>query len=358
MKVSDFDYELPEELIAQEAREPRDAARLLVSERETCAVTHAHVRELGRWLRAGDLLVANDTRVIPARLFARRASGGEIEVLLLEPCEGAPDSSQWRAFVRPSRRLKVGECLSVGAGELTVQLVERVTDAAGQLLGPWVVELQTPGDVSLAAQLEESGRPPLPPYIRRTPDDARLECDRERYQTMFARAAGAVAAPTAGLHFTPRLIDELQGAGVELTQVTLHVGEGTFRPIQVDSVADHRMHAEVYVVSPETVAAVERCRARGGRVVAIGTTSVRALESSLDADGRLVARSGSTELFLVPGSRFHVVDALLTNFHLPKSSLLMLVSALAGTERVLELYREAVRERYRFFSYGDAMLIL
>ena len=357
MKVDDFDYELPDELIAQEALEPRDAARLLVHVRETGEVTHAHVRDLGRWLRPGDLLVANDTRVIPARLFARRTTGGEIEVLLLEPTDGDPEGTRWRAFVRPSRRLKEGECLTVGEGELVVQLGERVTDEDGRLLGPWVVELETRAGGSLSDQLERSGRPPLPPYIRRAPDDARLEHDRERYQTMFARTAGAVAAPTAGLHFTPRLIDELAAAGVELAQVTLHVGEGTFRPIQVDVIEEHRMHSEVYVVPPETVTAVERCQARGGRVVAIGTTSVRALESSIE-DGRLVAGSGSTELFLYPGSRFHVVDGLLTNFHLPKSSLLMLVSALAGTDRVRDLYREAVRERYRFFSYGDAMLIL
>jgi len=360
MRVEDFDYELPEELIAQEAVEPRDAARLLVLDRASGALEHARVRDLGRWLRAGDRVVVNDTRVIPARLFARRATGGEVEVLLLEPAGSRAPAAlawdRWRALARPARRLSVGEELTV-AGGLVVRLVDRVT-ADGRPTGSWVVELVSRGDEAVAALVERLGRPPLPPYIRRTADDARTARDRERYQTMFARQAGAVAAPTAGLHFTPRLVRELEERGVELARVTLHVGEGTFRPPSVDDVADHRMHAEVYAVPPETVAAVERCRAEGGRVVAIGTTSVRALESSVDVNGRLVARSGSTDLFLVPGARFHVVDALLTNFHLPRSTLLMLVSAFAGRERVLASYAEAVRERYRFFSYGDAMLIL
>lgn len=355
MKVSDFDYELPEERIAQEAVEPRDAARLLVYERASGSVEHAHVRNLGRWLRPGDVIVVNDTRVIPARLFARRVSGGEVELLLLD--RTGDDWMRWRALVRPSRRLRTGEELTVADGSLRARLVRREL-ADGRPAGPWRIELASDAGEDVRDLVEHVGKPPLPPYIRRAPDDPRGATDRERYQTMFARESGAVAAPTAGLHFTPRLVEELLAAGIELARVTLHVGEGTFRPIQVEDVRAHRMHAEVYAVPPATVAAIERCRARGGRVVAIGTTSVRALESAVDARGRLVPRSGSTELFLVPGARFHVVDALLTNFHLPQSSLLMLVSAFAGRERVLALYAEAVRRGYRFFSYGDAMLLL
>lgn len=347
MRVDDFDYELPPGLVAQEPVEPRDAARML----RWCArrgVAHLHVRDLPGELRAGDLLVVNDTRVRPARLFARRASGGLVELVFLEPRgDGA-----WSALARPARKLSVGERLEVeGDGGLLLEGREDPGD------GPplWRVR----GERPVEELLEEHGRMPLPPYVERAREgDPRDERDRERYQTIFARESGAVAAPTAGLHFTPELLGRLEAAGVHLARVTLHVGMGTFRPVTAEDTAQHVMHSERYVLSPGTVAAVEACRARGGRVVAVGTTCVRVLESCADQEGRLAPGSGSTDLFIVPGHRFRVVQGLLTNFHLPRSTLMMLISALAGRERVLELYREAVAREYRFFSYGDATLLL
>lgn len=349
MNVSAFDYELPAELIAQAPSQPRDAARLFVHDVARDESRHAHVRELDRLLRAGDLLIVNDTRVRGARLLGRRASGGAVELLLLE----RDGPQRWRALARPAGRLKPGETVELEGGELLARMLERDGEA-------WWLELSAPraGAEPLELTLERCGRAPLPPYIVRPRGvDPAREHDRERYQTVFARELGAIAAPTAGLHFTPELLERLQRAGIERASVTLHVGEGTFRPVTVEDTDAHVMHAERFALPAATVAAIERCRARRGRVVAVGTTSVRVLESCADANGVLRAGSGSTNLFLTPGATFRVVDALLTNFHLPRSTLLMLVSAFAGRERVLRLYAEAVASRYRFYSYGDALLL-
>jgi S-adenosylmethionine:tRNA ribosyltransferase-isomerase len=342
VNVSDFDYELPPQLIAQAPAEPRHAARLLAHDVATNRTEHLRVLELERVLRAGDLLVVNDTRVRRARLCGRRATGGAVELLLLE----ALGHGRWRALARPAAKLRPGEQVELEDGRLSATAIER---GAG---GEWLVELSDEGLV------EQVGRMPLPPYIRRPADDSALrELDSAAYQTVFARELGAVAAPTAGLHFTPELLERLDAAGVERASVTLHVGEGTFKPVTAEDTAEHEMHAERFDVPEETASAVARCRERGGRVIACGTTSVRALEAVAVEDRIPRAGAGETRLFLVPGSRFRVVDALLTNFHLPRSTLLMLVSAFAGRERVLALYAEAIERGYRFYSYGDAMLL-
>ena len=372
MKLSDFDYELPPELIAQHPTPERDAARLLVHDVASQRTVHSRVRELDEWLEPGDLLVVNDTRVLSARLHGRRRSGGRVELFFLEPTER--DERIWRAMANPARKLKEGEQLQLEGGALVARLVQRPPQADGRPGLAWEVQLfentetaasdpAPPADPTRL--LQRYGHVPLPPYIRRAmpgqgsdgaPADE-VERDRERYQTVFAREPGAVAAPTAGLHFTPELLDRLQERGVERASVTLHVGPGTFQPVKCEDIEEHRMHSERYVLPEATVEAVAQTRARGGRVVAVGTTSVRVLEGAVREGGALVAGAGATELFLRPGSRFRVVDALFTNFHLPQSSLLMLVSAFAGRERVLDLYRLAIAQRYRFFSYGDAMLL-
>ncbi|HEY8496330.1 MAG TPA: tRNA preQ1(34) S-adenosylmethionine ribosyltransferase-isomerase QueA [Limnochordales bacterium] len=340
MRVSDFDYELPEELIAQTPVEPRDAARLLVVHRDTGLMEHRIFRDLPQYLRAGDVLVLNDTRVMPARLFGVKAStGGRVEVLLLR--RRGPDA--WEALVRPGRRLPVGTRIVFGEGQLSAEVIDR-TEAGGRVLR------FAPAD-DLDERLKELGQVPLPPYIR-----APL-ADPERYQTVYARDAGSAAAPTAGLHFTPELLDRLQGMGVEIVYLTLHVGLGTFRPVQAERVEEHRMHAEYFSVPQATAEAVNAAKREGRRVVAVGTTVARTLEASA-ADGRVRCGDGWTDLFIYPGYRWKIVDALITNFHLPRSTLLMLVSALLGRERTLAAYQEAVRQRYRFYSFGDAMLIL
>ena len=352
VKVSDFDYELPEGAIAQAPAVPRDAARLLVHDLARDVTEHRHVRELDELVGAGDLLVVNDTRVRAARLIGVRATGGAVELLLLERREGGV----WRGLARPAAKLRRGERVELEGGRLVARMRERLGDSP-----EWLVELSDPGTGERASDelVERCGRAPLPPYIRRARgEDPQRERDRSAYQTVFARELGAVAAPTAGLHFTSELLARLAGRGVELATVTLHVGEGTFKPVAVEDTREHVMHSERYVLTPGTVAAIARCRARGGRVVAVGTTSVRVLESCVDAGGELRAGACETRLFLEPGARFRVVDTLLTNFHLPRSTLLMLVSAFAGRERVLALYREALQGGYRFYSYGDAMLIV
>lgn len=365
VRTSDFDYELPESAIAQEAVEPRDAARLLVHRIASDATEHRHVRDLPSILRAGDLLVVNDTRVRPSRLFGTRTSGGRVELLVLGPVtrtsSAGAASARWRAFVKPAKRIKVGETIELEGGALHARAIERSLDGEGEAGAEWIFELtdvRRPGR-RIEESLEESGRMPLPPYIRREREaDPHTASDRERYQTVFAAHSGAIAAPTAGLHFTRALLDALVGQGIEIASVTLHVGVGTFQPVQVEDLAHHAMHAEDYVLPASTVAAIERTRARGGRVIAVGTTSARVLESCADESGRVAASAGETRLFITPGRKFRVIDALLTNFHLPKSTLLVLVSALAGRERTLRLYREALASGYRFYSYGDAMLLL
>jgi S-adenosylmethionine:tRNA ribosyltransferase-isomerase len=341
MKLSDFDYALPEELVAQEPLSPRDASRLLVLPAAGPA-EHRRFVDLERLLDPGDLLVFNDTKVIPARLVGRKPSGGKVELLLCEPLEGGL-GRRWRAMGQASKPIRAGTVVELDG------LSARVLASEGE--GFYEVLLDREGE-ALEAALERAGRIPLPPYIRREPG----ELDRERYQTVWARAPGSAAAPTAGLHFTEGLLARLEARGVRRAAVTLHVGPGTFLPVRGDSIEGHRMHAERYEVGDEAAAAVDACRARGGRVVAVGTTTVRTLESAFDGT-RVAPGTARTSLFVRPGHAFRAVDALVTNFHLPRSTLLMLVCAFAGTARVLAAYREAVRERYRFFSYGDAMLL-
>jgi S-adenosylmethionine:tRNA ribosyltransferase-isomerase len=356
LRTEDFDYELPSELIAQAPLPRRSDARLLVLERRSGAVSHHRVADLPRLLRPGDLLVVNDSRVLPARLRVRRPTGGRAEVLLLHPAAGDPAQAgsalEWVALARPARRLRPGEFLLPLGPDGTpapTAVGVRIVEHLGE--GQVAVRLEGVAPHEVAGLLERYGQVPLPPYIR-----APLQ-DPERYQTVYARVPGSAAAPTAGLHFTPELLAELEAAGIERAAVTLHVGLGTFRPVTADDPARHRMHAEWCCVPPETAEAVARARRRGGRVVAVGTTVVRTLESRATEDGGVRAGSGWTDLYILPGWRFRAVDALLTNFHLPRSTLLMLVCAFAGRQPVLAAYREAVRLRYRFFSFGDAMLV-
>jgi len=339
MKTSDFLYDLPEALIAQTPAEPRDHSRLMVVGRTGGSAAHRHFYDLPDCLRPGDVLVVNDTRVMPARLIGERAGGGACEVLLLRQL--SPVS--WETLVRPGKKLKPGAVVSFGGGRLTAT-IEAPTDAGGR-----VVRFDVKGG-ALEAALDELGEMPLPPYIHEK------LADRERYQTVYARETGSAAAPTAGLHFTPDLLEKIRAMGVEIVPVLLHVGLGTFRPVKAEDLSEHRMHSEFYRVSPEAAEAVNRARAEGRRVIAVGTTSVRTLESAA-AEGHLAPGSGWTDIFITPGYRFQMVDALITNFHLPGSTLIMLVSALMGRERTLAAYEEAVREGYRFFSFGDAMFI-
>lgn len=367
MNTSDFDYQLPEERIAQVPAEPRDSARLLVHRVSTGETAHAQVRDLPGFLDAGDLCVFNNTRVVPARLLGHRASGGKVELLLLEPAP-ASGARAWRALARPAARLGAGEVLRMEQGQVDVRLLRRVEEPDGRPGARWELELL--GDRPVLELLESHGRMPLPPYIERADVDPRAGVDRQRYQTIFATQHGAVAAPTAGLHFTPELLGALGARGLERTEVTLHVGLGTFLPVSAERVVEHRMHSERFELGDSARTAVAAARMRGSRVVAIGTTAARVLESCHDGARGVRAAGGATEIFLHPENPPRVIDALFTNFHLPKSTLLMLVSALcerelrehgssgAGRERVLELYREAIAREYRFYSYGDAMLLL
>ncbi|HEY7065984.1 MAG TPA: tRNA preQ1(34) S-adenosylmethionine ribosyltransferase-isomerase QueA [Chloroflexota bacterium] len=352
LRTADFDYPLPPELIAQTPAEPRDAARLLVLPRDGGPLKHTVFRELPRYLAPGDLLVLNRTSVLPARLHGRRADagGGRVELLLLHRLE----PGMWEALIRPARRLRPGTPLVFGDGRLKAEVVART--AAGTAH----VRLAPDPDEAL---LRELGEMPLPPYIHG------WQGDPARYQTVYAETPGSAAAPTAGLHFTPELLAQLQASGIGVEYVTLHVGLDTFRPIHEKDARAHVMHREYCEVPPEVTRAVARAHTAGGRVIAVGTTSVRALESAAHTSqaaagppaggtGALAPYVGWTDLYITPGYRYRVVDALITNFHLPRSTLLLLVSALVGRERLLAAYREAVRERYRFYSFGDAMLIL
>lgn len=347
MKVSDFDYELPPERIAQQPLAQRDASRLLLLGRTDGAISHRRFAELPGLLRSGDLLVFNDTRVLPARLRARKDSGGRVELLLVERLDSDATGSTWSCWLRASRAPAIGTALSVDGGA-RIDVLERRGEQ-------WTVRLPA-AEGGVEALLRRVGRAPLPPYIRRDEEGTTTD-DRERYQTVFARHAGAVAAPTAGLHFTESMLGTLRGRGVELAYLTLHVGPGTFQPVRVDQVEGHRLHEERFVLPPATAAAVQRARSRGGRIVAVGTTVVRTLESRARPHGGVTAGEGRCGTFIYPGFRFRVVDAMITNFHLPRSTLLMLVAAFAGLERVLAAYRQAVDCGYRFYSYGDAMFI-
>ena len=339
MKTSDFDFQLPEELIAQTPLERRDASRLLTLDRESGAVGHHHFYDLPRFLRPGDCLVLNDSRVLPARLIGHRPTGGACEVLLLVDKGG----DLWECLVRPGRKLKSGAQVIFGDGQLTATVEEELND------GKRAVRFHYQG--IFLEILEQLGRMPLPPYIK-----AELQ-DQERYQTVYSRVAGSAAAPTAGLHFTPELLEQVGGMGVKVCYVTLHVGLGTFRPVKAEDIADHEMHSEFCQISQETADIINETKRNGGRVICVGTTSCRTVESFAAEDGTMSERSGWTSIFIYPGYKFKVLDALITNFHLPQSTLIMLVSALAGREHVLAAYEEAVREKYRFFSFGDAMFI-
>jgi len=352
VRTDAFDYHLPRELIAQHPLPRRDASRLLVLHRATGAVEHRRFPDIVDYLEPGDLLVLNDTRVLPARLVGRRATGGRVELLLVAPAaEPPPRGSLWRAMVKCRGRLRPGETVALEGGALPC--VYRGRTDKGQALVAFDRQA-----ASLLDTLEAIGRAPLPPYIKRPPDqDPDRGADLERYQTVYARQPGAIAAPTAGLHFTPELLDRLHAGGVGRTTVTLHVGLGTFKPVTAEQVEDHAMHAEWFELSREAAEAVTAARAAGRRVVPVGTTATRVLETAARAP-QWGAQAGWTELFITPGFEFRLADALVTNFHLPRSTLLMLVAAFAGLERVLAAYDEATRLGYRFYSYGDAMLLL
>lgn len=349
MLLSDFDYQLPEELIAQEPLERRDASRMLVLNRGTQNIADATFENFPKLLREGDVVVANNTRVFPARLLGRREpTGGRVEVLLARELE----NSTWEALVRPAQRMKPGDRIAFGDSRITAEMLG--VSAQGMRL------LKFSGDAEgvdgLERLLESQGQTPLPPYIRRP--SGTTANDQERYQTVFARERGAIAAPTAGLHFTPRLIATLRAKGIQVVEITLHVGYGTFEPVRVSEIKDHRVAAESYQIGAEAAAIINDARARGGRIIAVGTTTTRALESSVNEVGEVVSCARETNLTITPGFKFRATDALLTNFHLPRSSLLLLVSAFAGREFTLEAYRFAVAARFRFYSYGDCMFVI
>ncbi len=340
MKRTDFYYELPEELIAQDPLADRSSSRLLVLDRKSGAVSHHVFREITDYLREGDCLVINDTKVIPARLIGSKlGTGAKIEVLLLKRKE----NNVWETLVKPGRKVKPGAKISFGDGLLVGEVVDIVEE------GNRLIRFSFEG--IFEEILDRLGQMPLPPYITH-----QLQ-DKNRYQTVYAKHTGSAAAPTAGLHFTPELLEEIKKSGIEIARVTLHVGLGTFRPVKADEITDHHMHAEFYQINEEAAKKINRAREVGNRVICVGTTSCRTVESAADERGHLEAKSGWTDIFIYPGYKFKILDGLITNFHLPESTLIMLVSALAGRENVLAAYEEAVKERYRFFSFGDAMLI-
>jgi len=339
LKTSDFDFYLPEELIAQTPLEKRDSSRLLTLDKSTGKTGHHHFYDLINFLRAGDCLVLNNSRVLPARLIGRRPTGGACEVLLLTD----KGNGVWECLVRPGRKLKPGAQVIFGEGQLTATIEAEVED------GKRLVRFQYEG--IFLEVLEQLGKMPLPPYIK-----AELQ-DNERYQTVYSKVVGSAAAPTAGLHFTPQLLKQIQDMGVKVCYVTLHVGLGTFRPVKAENILEHEMHSEFCEISAETARTINETKQSGGRVICVGTTSCRTIESFAAEDGTMSERSGWTNIFIYPGYRFKVLDALITNFHLPQSTLIMLVSALAGRENVLAAYDEAVEKKYRFFSFGDAMFI-
>ena len=339
MKTHDFWYELPEELIAQTPLEKRDTSRLLAMDRQTGALAHRHFYDIIDYLNPGDCLVMNDSRVLPARLLGHRPTGGAVEVLLLRDLGGG----KWECLTKPGKKTQPGQEIIFGDGQLTATVDSVQED------GNRVVEFHYEG--IFLEILERLGKMPLPPYIK-----AEL-ADQERYQTVYSREVGSAAAPTAGLHFTKELLEKIEKKGIRLAYVTLHVGLGTFRPVKAEEISQHHMHAELCMISQETADILNQTKAAGGRIVCVGTTSCRTLESLVNEDGSFEPRSKWTEIFIYPGYQFKAMDALITNFHLPESTLVMLVSAFAGREHVLNAYNEAVKERYRFFSFGDAMYI-
>ena len=340
MKTSDFYYDLPQELIAQTPLDKRDTSRLMTLDRKTGETGHHHFYELPDFLNPGDCLILNDSRVLPARLLGQRLpGGGACEVLLLID----RGNKTWECLVRPGRKMRTGAKLRFGNGELTAEVVEELPD------GNRMVRFDYEG--IFLEVLEHLGKMPLPPYIKEELQD------QERYQTVYSKVLGSAAAPTAGLHFTSELLEKIAAKGVGIGYVTLHVGLGTFRPVKEEEITDHEMHSEYCVISQETADLINRTKANGGRVICVGTTSCRTLESWAAEDGHMEAKAGWTNIYIYPGYQFKVMDALVTNFHLPESTLIMLVSAFAGREHVLAAYEEAVKERYRFFSFGDAMFI-
>jgi S-adenosylmethionine:tRNA ribosyltransferase-isomerase len=349
MRLSDFDYGLPEELIAQQPLEQRDASRMLILDRGTKTRKDSRFELLPDYVRAGDVVVVNNTRVFPARLIGQRdPTGGRVEVLLVREIETSDGYSNWEALVRPAQRLKDGARLSFGDPDLRADVLE------SSVKGLRILRFE--GKKPLATLLSERGQTPLPPYIRR-PSGTSAE-DRERYQTVFARESGAIAAPTAGLHFTSEVIDALCARKAQVVEITLHVGYGTFEPVRVEDIERHRVASEFFQIREEAAEVINEGRALGGRVIAIGTTTTRALESAINAAGRIQAGGGETQLTITPGYKFRATDALLTNFHLPRSSLLLLVSAFAGRDFTLDGYRYAVAARFRFYSYGDCMFVI
>lgn len=340
MKTSDFYYDLPEELIAQTPLAQRDTSRLMTVDRQSGAVEHHHFHELPDFLRPGDCLILNNSRVLPARLLGQRLpGGGACEVLLLID----RGEKVWECLVRPGKKLRPGAKVSFGDGALTAEIVGEVEG------GNRLVRFDYEG--IFLEVLERLGKMPLPPYIKEELQD------RERYQTVYSKVVGSAAAPTAGLHFTPELLKKIEDMGVGVGYVTLHVGLGTFRPVKEENILDHEMHSEFCTVPPETAELINKTKANGGRVICVGTTSCRTLESWANEDGTIDPKAGWTNIFIYPGYKFKLMDGLVTNFHLPESTLIMLVSAFAGREHVMEAYREAVKERYRFFSFGDAMFL-
>lgn len=340
MKTHDFWYDLPEELIAQTPLQKRDSSRLLVLNRQNGEVSHRHFYDILEYLQPGDCLVMNDSRVLPARLLGHRPTGGAVELLLLRDL----GNKQWECLAKPGRKLQAGQQVLFGDGSLTATVVSVKED------GNRIVEFQYEG--IFLEVLERLGKMPLPPYIREE------LLDQERYQTVYSKQVGSAAAPTAGLHFTNELLDKIREKGVRTAFVTLHVGLGTFRPVKAETISEHHMHSELCMISAETAQILNETKAAGGRVICVGTTSCRTLESLVNPDGSFEAASKWTEIFIYPGYQFRAMDGLITNFHLPESTLVMLVSAFAGRENVLGAYEEAVKERYRFFSFGDAMLVL
>jgi S-adenosylmethionine:tRNA ribosyltransferase-isomerase len=345
MKLEEFTYDLPEELIAQEPAAVRDGSRMMVVHRKTGEIEIRTFRDLPGYFGEGDVFVVNDSRVFPARLIGRKETGGLIEILLLTRQPGDPPGETWEVLLRPAKRVDIGMTVTFAPG-CEARIVRRLSEKQ------WLLQFRT--EIPFDDFLARLGRAPLPPYIKRKRDRARSQEDLERYQTVYARVAGSVAAPTAGLHFTPEVLDFLRARGVGIAPITLHVGYGTFLPIETGDVEDHVMEEEHYTIGGEAAGLVNGAK----RVIAVGTTSTRVLESAADDDGRIRPVSGSTRLYLYPGSRFRRVDALLTNFHLPKSSLFLLVCAFAGRERMQAAYRLAIENRFRFYSYGDCMLIL
>ncbi|MBQ4031212.1 MAG: tRNA preQ1(34) S-adenosylmethionine ribosyltransferase-isomerase QueA [Bacilli bacterium] len=341
MNISEFDYELPQELIAQTPLEKRDSSRLLIMDKNSGELVHEHFNNIIDYLVPGDVLVLNDTKVIPARLIGvKEETGAVIEILLLKDL----GSNKWECLSKPAKRLKVGTIVSFGNGELKARVIEKFDEG--------LVHIELIYDGILMEILDKLGTMPLPPYIHEK------LVDQSRYQTVYAKNIGSAAAPTAGLHFTKELLKDIENKGIIITYVTLHVGLGTFRPVEVDNILEHHMHSEFYVMNKETADILNRAKDEGRRIIAVGTTSTRTLETiATNNNGRFIATSGNTDIFIYPGYEFKGIDCLITNFHLPKSTLVMLVSALSSRDKILNAYKEAIKEKYRFFSFGDAMFI-